>query len=162
MEINRERDIYKIVDHLAERRVRPSLIASAAEWSALRILEAINDDIRAVFYADPNIPTVETLPAIPHAQFEAGSGAAWAAFENGVMNAFPKAKLAADVARWPRDGRVAVTSPRMYNILAQKLRDEKLFLVQGANEQFALQGEVLMWSGWEIVSDNSVGDGSGG
>ena len=151
--INKERDVNFLVDYLTQRRVRPSTIAEAAKWMGLRMLEAVNDDIRNVFMTNTDISDVETID-VTAANFATPN----AAFENSLKDAFGKAKLAADVARIPADGRQAIVSPRIHFYLSKKLRDDNLFLAS-ENRDFAVNAEVVRWGGWDIVADNSAGDG---
>ena len=62
-----------------------------------------------------------------------------------LLDDLEKAALAASVAKhpWPNRGRVAIVSPRIFASLRHFLKD---------------YGYVLQYAGWEILSDNSIGD----
>ena len=155
--IDQVRDVSKQISYISERRIRPSLIESAARHSAREMMEAINADIRDELLTAQNAegPTQRTALSATAAQFGA---AADTQVLTPLLNELANAQLAADVAFWPNDGRVCVVSPRIHKYITDKLQAEKLYLVN-ENPQFAVEGMTVRYKGWEIVKDNSRGDG---
>lgn len=142
----------KLVNPIAERRVRPSLIASAGEWMAVRAREQVNADVRKAF--DDGVPGTNNISCTA-AEFRDASDSK---VLDPLLDLFANQGLAADYAFWPNDGRVAVVSPRIHKYLVDKLQAEKLFLIT-ENPQYVNEGQVMRFKGWDIVKDNSRGDG---
>ena len=159
------RVINKRVTTIQERRVIPSLVASRAENAAREMLEEVNANIRAKFLAGPQPGTgtfarSHTLPTISAANFAKGiNDSANAAFKTALLDEFGDAQLAASVNYWPAGGRVAVVSPRIHKYLTDALQAEKLYLVND-NPQYVREGTVMRYKGWDIIEDNSAGDGT--
>ena len=154
--LNKAYDLNILVNTLAERRTRPSLVASEAEKAARAFREELNEDLRDTFDA---VAATASL-AIATASGNFGN----AAHQTAVDDALREARVVADSRHWDRGlGRVCVVGPRYHDLITEELVDKNPhFVTRTSMDDALIEGELFRYRGWTILMDDSLGIGTGG
>ena len=153
LNVNQEKEVDFIVSAVAERRVRPPLMAAHTAQVARRITEQINQDIRVIYDGAAN----EVSSAIATTSAAFGN----AAHQDKIAAALIEAQIVADGSPhyFPENGRICITSPRNYAAVVAYLIKEKLYLTTGITDRAVADADVVRFAGWTIIKDNSLGTG---
>ena len=154
--LNKAYKINRLISFITERRIRPSLLASAVEKSARAIRETLNRDIRAEFNRLPASRNVGNAIATAAASF--GN----AAHMNAIDNALREATVKADYEHFPRGPqRVVVVSPAYHDIIVEEIITKNPNLVSDVTLDEALvNAGAVRYRGWTIVMDDSLPQGT--
>ena len=151
--IDQYRSYDELIPTMVQAQIRPDLIASKGRQAAIKMRETINGHIRSTVLA-----TTDTDALLPEITTTAGNFGN-DAFKTALAKTFADAAQEMDEAYIPGNGRLAIVSPAVYRQFTDWLIEQKLYLVQGANDQAAIMGSVPMYRGFRIRPDNSAGKG---
>ena len=159
LEINQWRDINRIVGRPAERRLRPNLVSEETRKAAASVMKAENAHLRKTIIDSAGTRTQRTPITVTAANF--AQGAKNDAFKTALLDEPANANLDVSVNDfWPMPGRRMIVSPRIHKYITDALQEEKLLFTTPINDRFVAEGETIRYKGWDIVQDNSAGDGT--
>ena len=157
LKIDKAWDLNKLIARLTERRVRPSFLNEAMMHSSRELEETINEYIRSVILANADVQKTD-FDDVTAAVFAAPTDA----LRKTYVDTLADMQYEANVAYWPMDQRYCITSPYVYRMIVDQLEKDNRFYVQApVNDRASVDGMVIRWRGWDIMSDNSVGSGIG-
>ena len=150
------RDAFYSIDVLIPTWVLPTsgvtFTAEAASRMARVFVQQVNTNLRAKLLA---VTAVTGAATITVATADWGN----AAHLTAIDNALRAQALALDGVFVPREGRVAVTSPEMQDLIQEKLLTNNTFFPSAINDRIAVNRELPRYRGFDIVMDDSVGIG---
>lgn len=148
--------VNRLISFITERRIRPSLMASAVEKSARKIREQLNGDIRGEFNNLADSRKVSDDIAVTAANW--GN----AAHLKAIDDALRAATVKADYEHFPRGvARTVVVSPAVHDLIVENIITKNPNLVSDvALDQALIQAGAVRYRGWTIVMDDSLPAGT--